>query len=305
MSDDTNYNVDKLQLIESQNQRALAFVSTIETLCEANPIAFIKSVYELKKLRDRKLEPEISVALGLVFTQAATLSGIKGEIEQMVMHDLIKMIFVSFPELAIEEVVKAFQLERYGDLNPKTEHFQLFNSDYVSAVLKKYKVWKSRLKAEHNITNEKPIEVNKEEIQTVKVAGIIDCYECWNENGKVEDIRFNVFDMLYAIGKIPKQDSDPRVTARYNAVIEQAINEKLAELTSERIDRKDNRSEVKAIQEVYNEIKSGIGNHLNNRIKALVLAGFFRKLNLDGNGNIDGKGRERLEGILRENFENL
>lgn len=303
--DDNNYQIDKSALSESQTQRAIAFVSTIETLCNYEPVSFVKSTYQLKKMRDRKTEPEISVAIGLVFAQAASLSGIKGEIEPPIVSDLVRMIFVSFPELAIEEIVKAFQLERYGDLNPKTEHFQLFNSDYVSAVLKKYKVWKSRLKAEHNITNEKPIEVNKEEIQTVKVAGIIDCYECWNENGKVEDIRFNVFDMLYAIGKIPKQDSDPRVTARYNAVIEQARNEKLAELTSERIDRKDNRSEVKAIQGVYNEIKSGIGNHLNNRIKALVLAGFFRKLNLDGNGNIDGKGRERLEEILRENFENL
>lgn len=288
-----------IALTEAQHQKAIAFVSSVETLCMTSGVAFVKSTFDLVKLRQRKTEPEISVAVALVFIQAASLSGIKGVIEQPVMDDLIKMIFISFPELSLEEVVKAFQMERYGDLTPKTEHFQLFNSDYVSTVLKKYKSWKVQMKKEHNISNVKEIEVNKEEIQTVKVAGIIDCYETWSETGKVEDIRFNVFDMLYSVGLIPKQGTCPKIDERYAQIAQEAKQQKISEMTSLRVDAKDDKSEVKRLQEVYTEIINGIGNHLDNRVKALVLVGFFRKLNIDFNG------REKLENILREKFYDL
>lgn len=299
MSDDTNYQIDKVQIQNSLIERVSQSISMMEASCSVSDVGFVKSVFKMKKVRDRKAEPNISFTIGMVVTQAAALSGLKSDVSEQISQDVVNMIFIAFPDLTIEEIIKAFQMERYGQLIPKTEHFQLFNADYVSTILRKYKSWKSQIKKEHNITNQKEIEVNKDEIQTVKVAGIIDCYETWVDTGKVEDIRFNVFDMLYAVQVIPKQGSDPKVDERYSQIVQEAKQQKISEMTLLRVEARDNKSEVKRLQDIYTEITNDIGNHLDNRVKSLVLVGFFRKLNIDFNG------REKLENILREKFYDL
>ena len=72
-------------------------------------------------------------------------------------QDITNLIFGVYSDLTIEEIYKAFELERFGLYEEKTKHFQLFNSEYVSEILKKYKKWKHDMKMQHNITNQKNI----------------------------------------------------------------------------------------------------------------------------------------------------
>jgi hypothetical protein len=46
------------------------------------------------------------------------------------------MILSACADLTIEEIYKAFELERYGSYELKTDHYGLFNAEYVAAVIK-------------------------------------------------------------------------------------------------------------------------------------------------------------------------
>ena len=119
-------------------------ISEIETICELSKVKFFDVVYSVEKIKDRKYQPNFKMLLGAVLTKISILAGIKNEIDQFTKQDLIKMLTTSFGEISVEEIYKAFELERYGNYETRTEHFQQFNAEYISEVLKKYKVWKVR-----------------------------------------------------------------------------------------------------------------------------------------------------------------
>lgn len=137
-------------------------VSEIETICELPKVQFLKSTYEIKKIRERKYEPAFKQLLGVVLVKINSLAGIKTEIDDFTKQDIVKMILGTFNELSIEEIYKAFELERYSVYETKTDHFQLFDANYISEILKKYKKWKVEQKKVLNI------DAPKEEIQVDK-----------------------------------------------------------------------------------------------------------------------------------------
>lgn len=94
------------------------------------------------------------------------LSGIKSKIDPFAAEDIQKMISSYFKTLSLEEIYKAFELERFGLYEAKTDHFQLFDANYVSEILKKYKNWKINEKRALNISAPKmEVEVDKESIR--------------------------------------------------------------------------------------------------------------------------------------------
>jgi len=81
---------------------------------DVSPIAFVKKNYEFKKIRDREHEPMFKMLLGLMFFEISVFCGIKNQITDENKRDIIKMILSVYNDLTVEEIYKAFELERYG-----------------------------------------------------------------------------------------------------------------------------------------------------------------------------------------------
>jgi hypothetical protein len=144
-------------------------VQRIESNCELSKVDFLKSTYKFIKIKEISNEPNFKTLLGAILVKISILSGIKGEIDDLVKQDISKMILSSFKELSLEEICKAFELERYGQYENKTEHYQLFDSNYISQILKKYKNWKTKEKTELNlIAPVQEIKISETEKQEIK-----------------------------------------------------------------------------------------------------------------------------------------
>ena len=137
--DDNFYKVDAVAIRENQENRVAVVIANIEQKPIATSLAFVKSISETPKIKDRKTEVDIQPLIWVMLVKIAALSGVKDAIDDFNKSDILKMIFTSFSDLTVEEIYKAFELERYSQYEVKTEHFQLFNAEYVSAILKKYK----------------------------------------------------------------------------------------------------------------------------------------------------------------------
>jgi len=67
--------------------------------------------------------------MGIILTKIAVLSGIKNPIDNFTKQDLLRLIVRRYKHLSPSEIYKAFENERYGINQPKTEHYQLFDSN--------------------------------------------------------------------------------------------------------------------------------------------------------------------------------
>ena len=104
-----------------------------------NNIDFVKDSKNQIQIKSIENKIYLGEQLSLLITQIYNLSGIKGELNQIQAQDVLKMILTQFKELSLNEIYKAFELERYGSYAKETDHYQLFNAQYVSSILKKYK----------------------------------------------------------------------------------------------------------------------------------------------------------------------
>lgn len=154
-------------------------------------ISFLKKTYELEKIKD-KIE-NVKTDLGIILTRIHGEMGLKSEIDLFIKQDLSKMIITHYNTLSFEEIYKAFELERFGLYEDKTEHFQLFDSNYVSTILKKYKNWKIEQKRILNI------EAPKTEIQLDKNKIRLDFLKLVYSELKSEgfsSVAFHLYDKL-------------------------------------------------------------------------------------------------------------
>lgn len=104
--------------------------------------------------------------IGNTITSISILAGIKSAIDDLNKADIVDMLFNTFSDLSLEEIYFAFKNERYGNYEQKTKHFDLMNADYISEILKKYRIWKRTKKIEHNISKESQLKLP--EISEVK-----------------------------------------------------------------------------------------------------------------------------------------
>lgn len=106
----------------------------------------MKNIPAFSKIRHLE---EISArqTIGMIFTKAANLSGIKEPISEINKTDLRDLIFSKYDFLTLEEIEYAFKHDRFsGDPIP---HFQLFNAEYVAKVLKRYTDFRRQMRTEH------------------------------------------------------------------------------------------------------------------------------------------------------------
>ena len=116
---------------------------TLPQICKAGELqgaTFARQVLTFSPIRELD-QIEARGGIGSIIAQHAALIGIKGEIDPINKSDISEMILSRFPSLSLEELYKAFQMERYGDFGVRTEHYQLINAPYVCEILKKYKDW--------------------------------------------------------------------------------------------------------------------------------------------------------------------
>ena len=269
----SDYRVDKVALIEQVQQQALQKIEEVEAKCNMAPVAFLKSNFSNVKIRDRKTEPNIGVLFAVAWAKICGLSGIKSEIDDFVIEDITKMIFYAYSDLTVEEIYKAFELERYGVYENKTDHYQLFNAEYISTVLKKYKTWKHNIKTHHNITPDSKTneEMSEEEKDKIVENGVNRFYEEYKTNKTIEDPSEYIFDHLIKKGLI-KNNNNPKVLEYYQGHLQLAKTQLQKENAhSSSLDKAD-RQRLKIDLE---QIVSGHSPKIILRAKKNILAEYF------------------------------
>jgi len=273
--ENNDYKADKLAIIEKQQSVALESFELIESVCASNPISFLKQALTLKKIRDRKTEPNFKFQFAVLWSKVCTLGGIKNEIDPFMVEDINRMIFSIYSDLTIEEVYKAFELERHGAYDQKTDHFQLFNAEYVSTVLKKYKAWKSITRMQHNISSEpsknKIAELTEDQKKEIMDKAIIRSFDEYLANSEISIPCVHIFDELYERKMfVPHPD--------YKKTYSIAKFQLERELKSE---KSVNRQDRIKIQEVLDNLNSDNNEKVLARAKMLVLKDFFTYLKLN------------------------
>lgn len=146
-------------------------LTEIENKCISSNVEFLKKAQYYDTIFKRRNEEGFFQLLGITLSKIAALGGINTGMDSLIKSDIANMLFTSFNELSIDEIYFAFQKERYGEYEERTKHFNLFNTEYVSEVLKKYIVWKRSKRIEHNITKESvPLLPEMSEVQKKKIA---------------------------------------------------------------------------------------------------------------------------------------
>lgn len=104
--------------------------------------------YQDPNLRLMNLDPEVRRSgLGFIFAQTAILSGFKGEIPDINKQDITELLLNRFKTLSLSELNHAFKIDRHGYHGEPTQHFQLFNAEYVVRVLNNYLKYKERVRS--------------------------------------------------------------------------------------------------------------------------------------------------------------
>lgn len=274
--EDNHYRIDKAELQVQQESRVIQSIVLIEEKCSLAPVQFLKSNLENKKIRERTTEPDIKMLIGIMLTKILTLSGIKNEIDSLIGQDITKMIFSTYGDLTVEEIYKAFELERYGSFEDKTEHFQLFNADYIAKVLKKYKNWKHNIKTHHDISLNKTLQldaITESQKETILQNGVNRMYQEYKLSKTIEDPSEYIFDFLIEKGKI-KNNSNPKVLEYYQQHLQKAKRQLEIETSKQMSSSKSERTQIKID---LDEIIAGFSPKIIIRAKRNILSEYFEK----------------------------
>lgn len=277
--ENNDYKIDKLAIIAEKEQMALKEFDSVIRSCESSPLAFLKTNYGFKKLRDRKTEPNISFLLSAAWTKISALAGLKTSTDIIISQDITNMIFNVYNDLSLEEIYKAFELERHCVYETKTEHFQQFNAEYVADILKKYKKWKQFTKIQHNISATNPESLLPEMTDSQKKEtmdnAIIRKFNEYLSTNDIEEPFAYIFDELYERDIIKKPTKeDPEIQMYYVRKLEQAKIEIQKELESATSSVK---SERITIKEELEKIAAGNSDKAQVRAKKIILMQFFKK----------------------------
>jgi hypothetical protein len=242
--------------------------------------SFLQNSYDFKKISALKNEPNFVMLIAGWCVQTSALMQIKNPIDQFVKKDIFTMLTGYWSILSFEELIKAFELERFGAYKEKTEHYQLFDCNYISQVLKKYQAWKRENKIELNISKEKEIQVvDQNEIQKIMIEAVNNKYNEYLLEGIISEPFIHVFKELVEQGKIKLSNvNTPKLEVYYQSKLEQARNEILKETQLYVSSDKSKRMSNKAI---IQSIVSGIENEdakakIEIRAKKIVLTEFFK-----------------------------
>ncbi|AVR46772.1 hypothetical protein C7S20_16720 [Christiangramia fulva] len=237
-------------------------------------VGFAKKTHEYTKIKDFNLKDQndkkyFQHGLSVIFTKASNMVGIKDPISPNNKQDILELILSRFGGLSLEEIDYAFKIDRYGTHGEPTPHFQLFNAQYVSTILIKYKVWLRNIRGNNNLPISKPIEkksMSEVEKALLVLNGIIECFEEFKISGKIPYGKAYVYDVLYKRGLLPIH------TKRYREKIKRkAIKRRYKSKEKKHVDRKE-------LKSILHKIQIGQNNQ-KIQCKEIVLETFFKKLN--------------------------
>lgn len=216
------------------------------------PIALVKKRKDFVKIRT--LNPQdLSDVFALVFVRAASFLGIKNPISEINKQDIKDLILMKYSHLSAEELDYAFKHDRYsGDPIP---HFQLFNSEYVAKILKRYEDFLKVVKAESGsklIELPPPKQFTDEEKKQVRNDFLQIVYFELKANGFSDDAW-----LLY-------DDVKPKITTQKEVLI------RLYGIVSNRIKRK------KTARRIINEIAPATGT-VENICRSIVASNYLKK----------------------------
>ena len=260
-------------------QQAGELVNKISEADKLSPIVFVRKISEFKKIREIKSNVNFFTVLGEMFSVISNLQAIKGGIADINKSDISRLVLNIFSDLSLEEIYKAFELERFGVIGVKTEHFQLFNADYVNVVLRKYKLWRQNMRIQHNITlgslttNLLPEKSQSQKDEEVK-SKIIELFNNYIETGIIEEPCFFYFDFLLE-KEIIKKAKTPELIKYYNGVLKKAKLELQNEYDTKKSIYKSERNDIK---KELSKIMSGNSNKIEIKAKSIVLKEFFNNL---------------------------
>lgn len=277
--DSEDYKIDKVAIFEQQQIIATEEYSLIEKKCDVQPITFLKENFSNKKIRDRKTEPNFYVILSVAWSKICVLAGIKNAVDEIIARDITKMVLTTYSSLSIEEICKAFELERYSVYNSKTDHFQLFNADYVSAILKKYIDWKQETIRTKYIKNPalelREPEIDNEKKKKIVNDGIIRVFNEYKETKTIPEPFSYIFDELLERNIIKNvSKNNPAIEKYYQEKLNQAYKEIKTELKQEPKDTISKKNDIKNELEKISNMNS---EKAQIRAKRIVLMEFFDK----------------------------
>lgn len=196
---------------------------TLPQICKAGELqgaTFARQVLTFSPIRE--LDPiEARGGIGSIIAQHAALIGIKGEIDPINKSDISEMILSRFSSLSLEELYKAFQMERYGDFGVRTEHYQLINAPYVCEILKKYKDWLRNTRQVNNLPMSLPTPneeaLSEEEKDARFIANVQKYYNDFKQTGKMPLFCGWLYDGLKERGMIADftEEEKELLTKRY------------------------------------------------------------------------------------------
>ena len=246
---------------------------------ESTNVTFVKKCYDFKKIRDRRYEPNFNNVVGLMITKISALAGINNEIDIATKSDLLRFIKTRCTDITLEEIYKAFELERYNEYPEKSNHFQLFGTEYFSEVIKKYRVWKTQLKIQKNITREDNTlllnSISDNQKEEILINGIIRVFNEYKQTKILPEPNAHIFDELLSRGLILGANT-PKLEKYYADKMEQAKLEIKKELEVDKtsagyIQRKNIAREIELILQ-------GNSNKIIVKTKKIVLKEYFDKL---------------------------
>jgi len=177
-----------------------------------------KSAYDFNKIRTIPKD-DLSYSFAFLFVRIANLLGLKEPISDINKQDIKEMILSRFGGLSLEEVDYAFKLERYGEYDERTHHYQLFNAEYVSTILNKYKKWLKSIRTEKNITNmvEPVTNYTEEEKERLIDSGVKNCFEQYKKTGDIITGYLWVYDYFFEGGYLPEHNPEFRKATKEKA----------------------------------------------------------------------------------------
>jgi hypothetical protein len=277
--ENNHYLADKAQIQSELMQVAGATLNEIVKATEATNVTFIKACYDYKKIKDKQFEPNFNNVVGLMVTKISALAGIKDEIDMATKLDLLRFVKTRCTDISLEEIYKAFELERYNEYPIKSNHFQLFGTEYFSEVIKKYRTWKTQLKIQKNISKEddtlKLPEISESQKEAIFINGIIRVFNEYKQTKILPEPNAHIYDELLSRGLILGANT-PKLEKYYSEKMEQAKVEVAKELEIQKT-RGDWFHRKNIAREIENVLQ-GNSNKIITKTKKIVLKEYFDKL---------------------------
>lgn len=272
-------NKTTFQIQKSEEQDFQITKSYIDKWLTNNSVSVLKESYNNSIIRDLE-QTEVNKSIASVIVKDMMLKGVKAENKpnKLITDDIKKMILTKYSVLTLLEIELAFQMERYGELDPKSEHFQFYGTEYVSEILQKFSKWKQKKAIELNLTRYKN-DLKQKEVSLDKIDKEYLDY-LLNQIKKGVEYRKIESHLFY------KQIPPEYLPTKENALIlfESERKKLLNEFELKKLNQKDNR-EIKKITDIFNQTFDEV---LKVRCRNIVTCEYLsKKHNVNANRRSD------------------